>query len=257
MSYAKDGVFNKVTLVAHSSGAPVVLYFLNNFVTQSFKERAIHAFVPISGAWSGGAALLQSLISGIQRPRTDLEPLFAKTCQPSKPLLTFTLYRDATRTFPGLAYLLPNPLLWGEKVIITSHQTSPVTKYTARDYKALYTDIGYPQGLATYELVASINGPFPAPNVPVYCFFGNGVLTPKSYTFGINGLSDWLFASTQQDENGDGTINYFISEKICSKWVREQPTIPAKFTECWKDTHISILKNATLLSAIHELVMKT
>ena len=45
----------RVTLVAHSMGGPVSLYFLTQFarVTQQWKDTYIKSWVTLSGAWSG------------------------------------------------------------------------------------------------------------------------------------------------------------------------------------------------------------
>ena len=248
----KDDVFKKVTLVAHSSGAPVVLYFLNNVVNHGFKDKYINAFVAISGAWSGGAAILQSLISGIQQPRTELEPLTTNTCQPSRE--QYTQYKDAARTFPGLAYLLPNPILWGKDRNIIS---TPGDKFTAYNYRDIFFVMGYLQGPVMYELVAPINGHFPAPSVPLYSFFGTGIPTPLNYIY--DNSFPYSAPRLYHDDSGDGTINSLITN-LCFKWAKESPGTPVGPARCipiTKESHISIIKNAGVLRTIDGVVMRT
>ena len=67
--YAANGR-TRVTLVAHSMGGPVSLYFLNNIVSQSWKDTYIYAYVPIAAAWDGGVVALEYVISGL---RVDIE----------------------------------------------------------------------------------------------------------------------------------------------------------------------------------------
>ena len=43
----------KVTLVVHSMGGPVSLYFLANMVNQQWKDQYIHSYVTLAGAWNG------------------------------------------------------------------------------------------------------------------------------------------------------------------------------------------------------------
>ena len=57
----------KVTIAAHSMGAPIMLHFLtqSGVVTQAWKDQYIGNFIPIAGAWSGGNVALQYKISGL------------------------------------------------------------------------------------------------------------------------------------------------------------------------------------------------
>ena len=80
----KDGGNAKVTIVAHSLGGPVSLYFLNNVVNQQWKDTYINAFIPIAGAWSGGNVALEAVISGYQH--SNLFSLMAEFCRYSPPM---------------------------------------------------------------------------------------------------------------------------------------------------------------------------
>ena len=55
----------RVTLVAHSMGGPVSLYFLNNIVSQTWKDTYLHAYDPVTAAWDGGVAALENVIAGV------------------------------------------------------------------------------------------------------------------------------------------------------------------------------------------------
>ena len=75
-------------------GGIVSLYFLNEVVTQEWKDQYINAWVTLSGAWSGGVGGLRTVIS---------DP-----------------FRVAYRTFEGLSWLLPKPYVWNTTVLVTS-----------------------------------------------------------------------------------------------------------------------------------------
>ena len=62
--YAANNM-TRVTLVVHSMGGPVSLYFLNNIVSQIWKDTYIHAYIPVAAAWYGGVAALENVISGV------------------------------------------------------------------------------------------------------------------------------------------------------------------------------------------------
>jgi lysophospholipase III len=54
----------KVMLIAHSMGNPVTLYWLNNYVNQTWKDTYIRMFVSLSGVWGGAAKTLRLMASG-------------------------------------------------------------------------------------------------------------------------------------------------------------------------------------------------
>ena len=52
-----------VSLVTHSMGGPVALYFLNR-QSQAWKDKYIHSLVTLAGGWGGAAKLLRLMASG-------------------------------------------------------------------------------------------------------------------------------------------------------------------------------------------------
>ena len=57
----------KVTVVAHSMGAAIMLHFLtqSGVVTQEWKDQFIGNFITLSAAWAGGNEDVQAAISGL------------------------------------------------------------------------------------------------------------------------------------------------------------------------------------------------
>ena len=226
--------------MSHSMGGPVTLFFLNNIVTQQWKNTYIYSFVPIAGAWSGGNKILLSLISGMQP--SELTPTVQKLC--SFPADLTLRLRTGLRTMESISWLLPKPYAWGNAILVTT----PKRTYTANDYEALFTDMGYPQGFKMYTGISAINAGFGAPNVPVYCFYGTGVQTAESFVYGQG------FPDTQPTivyGTGDGTVN-LKSAEVCLKWKTEQPNFVSKsFTGA---DHVGIVQNSDVLKAV-ELVV--
>ena len=157
----------KVTLVVHSMGGPITLYFLNNVVDQAWKDKYIHAFVPLAGAWSGGNKALQAVISGlgVSDILTDSNQLLLsgllddvkkdRSVRNGKRFrglqhqdliikLPKVIIRDLTRTLPGVFLMLP---VWKDQVLVKT----AARDYTANDYEALFRDMGYPLGFTMYS----------------------------------------------------------------------------------------------------------
>ena len=49
-------------IIAHSMGNPVTLYFLNNYVTQEWKDKFVRFYVSLNGVWGGSAKTISSYI---------------------------------------------------------------------------------------------------------------------------------------------------------------------------------------------------
>ena len=209
----------KVTLVVHSMGGIVSLYFLNEVVSQQWKDRYINAWVTLSGAWSGGNSVIEQMIF------SDLALLF--------------------RTLESGVWLLPKPSVWGNTTLVTS----PSRTYTANDYEDLFTDIGYPQGYQMYLGIVSINENYPAPRVPTYCYYGTNVSTPESYTYG-NGFGRNATNTVYGD--GDGSVN-LLSSEVCLKWKNEQSEPFTAETFPGID-HGQMVANTTVLQAVANIV---
>ena len=178
----------KVTIVVHSMGGIVSLYFLNEVVTQEWKDQYINAWVTLSGAWSGGNSGLSGVITG---------PLHL-----------------AYRTFQSSVWLFPKPSVWNNTVLVTSTSRN----YTANDYEGLFRDIGYPQGYQMYLGIVPLNENYPAPRVSIHCLYGVNVPTPESFTYG-NGFD--ANPTNINYGDGDGTVN-LLSSQVCLKWRNEQ-----------------------------------
>ena len=209
----------KVTIVVHSMGGIVSLYFLNEVVTQGWKDQYINAWVTLSGAWSGGVGGLRTIIS---------DP-----------------FRVAYRTFEGLSWLLPKPYVWNTTVLVTSTSRN----YTSNDYEDLFTDIGYPQGYQMYLGIVPLNENYPVPRVSIHCLYGVNVSTPESFTYG-NGFD--ANPTNINYGDGDGTVNLQGSQ-VCLKWRNEQSE-PFSTLTFPGVHHRQMVANTDVLETVAEIV---
>ena len=246
--YSENGN-RKVTIAAHSMGAPIILHFLtqSGVVTQAWADQHIGNFIPIAGAWSGGNVALQYKISGLsvisRGPGDMLNFLFDLQDFITDPLT------PALRSFQSVFFLLPRPSVWGNTVLVST----PTRTYTASDYERLFKDIGFTDGFAMYQGIENINENFPSPNVPTYCFYGVGIDTPLSFRYknsfpeGVNDDPEVKMG------DGDGTVNDLSSE-VCLRWANNNGG--RSFTSMtFNDAeHMAIVNNEDVLREIGRIV---
>ena len=227
-----------VTLVAHSMGGPVSLYFLNRIVNQTWKDTYIHAYVPVAAAWDGAVAPLEILISGVPK---GWEFLIGSNLWES--------LRDTFRSFQSIFWLLPSVLVFGNDTVIVQVGSD---QYTANDFEALFQRIGISDGYARYTSVAHLVDGWSAPNVSTFCYYslqGNSS-TPVGFKYATRNFPN--SAPTMRSMgNGDGTVNQKVLE-ICRRWATEQ-SAPFEWRTFDAD-HIGIVSNNELHAAIEEVV---
>lgn len=71
----------RIMLVAHSMGNPVSLYWMNNYVTQEWKDKYIRYFVSLSPPWGGAIKPLRLMASGDNIDVIIVRPLAARPYQ--------------------------------------------------------------------------------------------------------------------------------------------------------------------------------
>ena len=220
----------KVTIVVHSMGGPVSLHFLNNIVSQEWKDTYVHSYIPLAGAFGGGNVLPLLLTGALSNDTFTL-------------LFGAQQLRDLYRTFPSYYLLLPRASVWDDTILIFT----PTQNYTANDYNQLFIDIGYPQG---YTQLTEINIEQSAPNVPTYCFYGLGVDTPLAFVYG-NGFSDYLTDIVSDD--GDNIVSR-RSLEVCLQWADSNSGYLFSNRAFAGVDHSAILTDDSVLRAIGSVV---
>ena len=231
-SYNRNGQ-TPVTLVAHSLGGPISLYFLSKYVSSDWKASRIKQFVSLSGVFGGTFKIILDLISGDKHNIVRARPL---------------VLREALRSFPSFVFLLPSPALWGADEALV---VQPKRNYTACDYEELFTDINYTNGSRIYNEVKNLISDFPPPNVTHYCYYGTEV---KTYAKLIYNSS---FPDSQPTNitlgNGDGTVSE-RSLQSCRLWRDKQvlPVIEKPFVGV---PHRRMVVDNEVLADIEKLVL--
>ena len=224
-----DNDNTKVTIVVHSMGGPVSLYFLTSFVSQEWKDMYIHSYVTLAGAWSGGNEIIKELLSG---PYDG--SLLAMSVGNAE-------LRSLYRTFPSFYLLLARSSVWNDTVLVST----PTRNYTANDFQQLFMDLGYSQGFTQFN---EIGMSWPAPNVPTYCFYGLGVPTPLSFIYG-DVFPD--AGPTVVTGDGDASVNKPSSE-VCLRWANSG--YPFNRTVFPGVAHTMIYSDRAVLDSIASIV---
>ena len=221
----------KVTLVVHSYGGQVSLYFLNRIVNQQWKDTYIHSYIPLAAAWSGGAGIDFVLLSG-SPPFSFLETQIGIS-------RVISIYQYT----PSFYYLLPRASIWNDTVIVRTSDRN----YTAStsDYQQLFTDAGIPDGYSQFldsEKAIDLS----PPSVTTYCFYGLGIPTPLTFEYG-DGFNETPTDYTSDD--GDGLVNRQGLE-VCRQWEGRNGGYMFNLTIFQGVDHSDILRKETVLQTI-------
>lgn len=153
----------RVMFCAHSMGNPVLLYFLNNYVNYSWKEKFVQSFVSLAAVWGGAAKPVRLMTSGDNLDIIVVKPLTARPYQ-----------RSASST----AWLMPSDQFWDADEILVS---TPERNYTVNDYEQLFEDLGFQDGWEMRKNTWSINYELNPPDVELHALYGVGMKTPAGF----------------------------------------------------------------------------
>ena len=224
----------RVVLLAHSMGSPTSLYFLTKIVDQAWKDKHIRVYVTMAGVWHGAGKAVKSFTTG------DNEDI---------PLDKDSWGRASQRTYPANAWLLPYPSdTWTQDDIIVVNEKR---NYSAWDYKDLFTDMNYTRGWDMFNEIKNLTGQLPAPNVTMYCFYGNiSKTTPIQFVYGPGKFPDQ--EPTTINGDGDGTVN-IKSLMACSRWQGKQ-YYNVTLRQFPGVEHVHTIKNKDVIAAVDAIV---
>ncbi len=238
----------KVTLVAHSMGGPVSLYFLTAYkgINQAWKDKYIHAYITLGAAWAGGVAAIQPMISGYQ-----LVPKWLGG------VIDLRFIPRLARSLESIPWLFPTPSVFKDKILVST----PNNNYTANNYSELFGEqhLNISNVYFNYERVQKLLPDYPAPNVSTYCYYGVGLptITRIKYENDFNGSSvlKHKSAKPETDMNGDGTVNNESSE-VCHRWSAMAPKYHFEYERLNKVEHKEIVENKNVIKKIAAIAAK-
>ena len=218
-----------VTIVSHSYGALWMHYFLTRHVNATWKDRHLHAWIPLSPAYGGAVSALQSIVSG----DTD-SPLWRRD----------VTLKYAMRSLESILWLLPLPALWGDQVLVQQ----AARNYTAQDYPQLLQDAGFAQFDILWKRVNRLTAldkdqRLADPNVNVYPIYGDGLTTASGLVYAESlDQNPWVRTTTA----GDGTLT-LQSLQAGNHWSAT-PLVLAN------TSHTEICSDAQTLAYVAEII---
>lgn len=147
-------------------------------------------------------------------------------------------------------WMFPSSLGWPEDHVFIS---TPGFNYTGRDFQRFFEDLYFEDGwymwLQSRDLLASL----PAPGVEVYCLYGVGLPTPRTYIFDhgfpYTDPVDMLY------EDGDDTVATRSSE-LCALWKGLQPQ-PVHLLPLNGTQHLNMVFSNQTLEHINAILLGT
>ena len=245
-TYERTGGARKVTLVSHSLGCLMVHSFFIKTVDTAWRDKYIHAWIPISPAIGGAPYDLLQIITG--------DPTSFKWVNPKD-------LRDEQRSFESSLWLMPDPHLYPNSVRTNNHYDdgfdgvivqSRLFNYTTSDYNRLFADIGFSDGPIVYDRVKNLTewadsdrAELQDPGVAVYPIYGNNQETTIKFIYGDVKKGPIDKVTTM---NGDNTVPR-RSLETCNGFARS-------FSPLVVDGkgHLDVLTDETVLDHIQAIV---
>ena len=217
-----------VTMVAHSMGGPMSLYFLNEVVTQEWKDKYIKAYIPIGAPYGGAVEIMKTWLTG--KFGVDLTDDIEE------------FLSDIIRTFESIYWLFPRPDVFGSSNVVVQ---TPARSYTTQDYQQFFRDANHQIGWNMYQPTLNINKDLKNPNVPMYCLYGTGVKTHEKLKLDNKLSSDSVSVINGE---GDGSVNR-KSLEVCKRWTQNVCT-----TAGASGGHVKIVKSSATFKTIESII---
>lgn len=220
----------RVILVTHSMGSPMMLYFLSHYVDQAWKDKYIRCQISLSGVLGGTVRAVK---------------VFALGDNLGSYLVQAMHFRTEQRASPSLAWLMPSSDLWDENEVLIQAQNINIT---LKNFKQFYDLQGASDGYNMWQDTKHLLKGIPAPQIEFYCWHGINVPTTEKLVY-------YKFPSSTpviKKGDGDGTVN-LRSMKACLNW-RTQQTQPVHYRTFKGIDHGNMIKADAPVSGVASLI---
>lgn len=231
---ANDG--RKIVVVSISMGGPYFAAFASRHVSQQWRDKHIHAFLSLSGVFSGSSLAILHLLTGA----------FGQTPLPSYLLKPFM---EMSRSLGSIPWLVPTaPTFSADEAIVTVKDKT----YKLDDMGSLFRDAGATQAALLWSKYKDVSGLSLAPNVTTICVSGYNHSTLATLTF--SSMKELKTPSGATFVDGDGTVAS-SSLRVCDSFagVQRMPVYPVHVLNA---THSGLLGDKDMGKILFPLVFQ-
>lgn len=224
-----------ITLISHSYGCAVSLYFLS-LQSQDWKSKYLKQWITLSGVFGGTKQQIQLYAAGLLMgvPKALVNPL---------------TIRGEQRSSISNLYMLPASSFWPASDIIAKTKSR---SYTINDIDDFLKDVGFPEGAIMRKHIVNSTALMASyPGVPIHCFYGvieDSTVETLEYDGDFPDKPSNLIMG-----DGDGTVNY-ESLKLCGHFSTKQSQ-QVTVTEVPNVDHTAIISDQSVMSKIGQLLM--
>lgn len=229
----------RVILLSHSTGSRNLYYFLTQ-QTPEWKEKHIERWISSAGSFGGDVVTLATLSAGVE----DLSLLFKSRVNAAG--LSKENTRKLFRSYSSTAFLSPDPLAFGDKVIFQFKDRN----FTAADLSDVFQTIGHETGIKVLQRTKTLIKNLDAPGVKVSCFYGSKVPTIGKIVY--ENEKSLLNGAKLVQGDGDGNINR-ISSSVCEKWSSSEGFESKEFVGI---NHLNLIRDSKVLKQIIDTVSR-
>lgn len=218
--------YRPVSLICHSMGCLNSLYLLNG-KTQKWKDVYIERLITLASPWDGSSKAISALLFGDNL---------------GIPFLPKDKLQEIQSTFPSLMYLFPKmPTFSQDRLLVQTKDFN----YTLKDMDRLFKDANMTDQMDMWYDTKPIAANLKAPNVELWCLYGQGISTPTKIVF-----KDKLRGKDYHilDGDGDGTVD-LESLRACERFqiFQDKPVFTRQFDNT---SHIDILRGTKVANFI-------
>lgn len=164
------------------------------------------------------------------------------------PIMSSIRLKGKQRMTTTSPWMIPANHVWPEDHVFMS---TPTFNYTGHDFQRFFADLHFEEGWYMWLQSRSLLEGLPAPGVEVYCLYGEGLPTPRTYIFDhgfpYTDPVDFLY------EDGDDTVAT-RSSKLCGHWKGLQPQ-PVHLLPLHGMEHLNLVFSNQTLEHINDILL--
>eukprot|EP00762_Andalucia_godoyi_P007793 ANDGO_01773.mRNA.1 Lecithin-cholesterol acyltransferase-like 1 len=225
----------RVNLLGHSMGGPWLHYFLQNFVTQDWKDKYISRFWGLAGAWLGAPYASFSLASG---PPTGFRGS--------------SIVNDWLVGMPSVNWMVPRPPFFDINAVPIAQ--TPEGTFTMNQFAQRYWPQNSFEIYENYNAIqafAKVNGP----GVDVACVHGYGIPTPSVAKYNVTVIKPGVQPFDFVYVDGDGVVPETTLD-WCNTWTTTNHGHEVLVLPYFNATHDDIVRMPVIWELISSYVVK-